>query len=261
MSPVRRRPLGDGTYLVECDVVSSTQDEARARLRAGLRGLAGVRAGYQVVGRGQERRRWVAPPDTCLLVTYVLEGDDCRPERANRLAFVAGVAVCEALRVSAGLEARLRWPNDVVVGGRKLAGILVETVAVWPRERAARAPQQRPHAAALVGIGLNVNVDRFAPEVGPGATSVLLETGRVHAVEDIEEAVRVALRLSRPLAWEETLARWRALDATAGVRFGAKVEGVAVEGTAEGVADSGALLLRCGERILEVMSATHCEPA
>lgn len=224
--------------------IGSTMDAARERVRAGDRQLVGVRAGFQSSGRGRQGGVWVAPPDTCLLVTYILylEENAAPAEPPGALAFRAAVAVSEAIREQTGLTASVKWPNDLLLAGRKTAGILIETVAQPP--------------AALIGIGLNVNMPAFPPELAERATSLQRETGRQLSVEALEEAVRRHLFAARSRQWSEILAQWRAHDATAGRRYGVTLDGQQIVGVAEGVNDEGALLLRTPDGVLRaVLSA------
>lgn len=224
--------------------IGSTMDAARERVRAGDRQVVGVRAGFQSSGRGRQGGVWVAPPDTCLLATYILypeeNADPAEPPGA--LAFRAAVAVSEAIREQTGLTASVKWPNDLLLSGRKTAGILIETVTQPP--------------AALVGIGLNVNVPAFPPELAERATSLMRETGRELSVEALEEAVRRHLFAARSRQWSEILTQWRARDATAGRRYRIALDGQEIVGVAEGVNDEGALRLRTPDGVLrEVLSA------
>src|SRR5579871_1222838 len=135
----RRRPLGDGTVLLEYEALASTQDTARTWLRAGATDVAGVRTAFQSAGRGRRGSTWLAPPHTCLLVTYILRA--VHSEAAGHLAFAAGVAVADAVENQTGLSPRLKWPNDVLIAGRKVAGVLIEMV---PGERRdAKSPDDR----------------------------------------------------------------------------------------------------------------------
>src|SRR5438270_10426386 len=142
---------------------SSTQDEVRRAARAGAAEWYCCVADEQTAGRGRLGRSWVAPPGAALLASVLL-----RPHEAvlTGLPFAAGLAVLDALQSTCGLETRLKWPNDVVAAGGKLAGLLVEI------EPAAALPE-RP--AAVLGLGLNRTVDRF-PDGVAGASLHLLTT-------------------------------------------------------------------------------------
>jgi BirA family biotin operon repressor/biotin-[acetyl-CoA-carboxylase] ligase len=231
----RLHPLSDGTYLIEYDILGSTQDEARARVKAGEGDVIGVRAHYQSAGRGRRGARWEAPAGTCLLVTYILRS--AGTFSAGRLAFAAAAAICEAIETQTGLSPSVKWPNDVLLSHRKIAGILVET-NTNPKSKI-----QNPKSTALVGIGLNVNVQAFPEELAQTATSLLLETGRAFEITAMEEAVRRTLFAAVNLEWREILRRWRARDTTPGLRYQAAVNGQEMKGTAAGVSDIGALVL------------------
>jgi BirA family transcriptional regulator, biotin operon repressor / biotin---[acetyl-CoA-carboxylase] ligase len=138
----------------------STQDLARAWADAGAPEGAVVLADYQAAGRGQRGRPWTAPPGTALLFSVVL-----RPRlpvsRWPQIPLAAGCAVAESLEAVAPCAAWLKWPNDVLVAGRKLAGILAEGVASTP-------------SLVIVGIGVNVSQREtdWAPDLAGSARSL-----------------------------------------------------------------------------------------
>ena len=122
-----------------------------------------VAADEQTAGRGRLGRRWLAPPGTSLLCSLQLR-PTVASERLPELTGVASRACADAIAGLTGLEPELKFPNDVLVGGRKVAGILAE------------AREER----VVLGIGVNVNVaaDELPQEVDRAATSLLVETGR-----------------------------------------------------------------------------------
>lgn len=217
-------------------ILASTNDLALEWIRAG-RAAAGdvLVTAEQTSGRGRRGREWVSPRGA-LLCTVVLP---FRVERGGWTALAAGLAVAGAVR-ELGAPAGVKWPNDVTLHGRKLAGILVE------------APV--PHLAA-VGIGLNVRNELPPPEVAAAAR--LADTLPEVTVEAALEAVLSSLGRWWPhlLAADPALLRraWAALDTTAGrrVRWSettarGSTEGT-TEGTAEGVQADGALRLRTSD--------------
>jgi len=155
----------------------------------------------------------------------------------------------------------VKWPNDVLINRRKVAGILVETLP-------ALSPSP---AAVLVGIGINANVNEFPPELATYATSLTLQGSPAVNVDALEEAVRARMFARLGQSWSEVLAAWRDRDSTAGTRYRAWVDGAEVAATATGVADSGSLLLRLdnGEErevfaatsVLTAAADTLCPPA
>jgi BirA family biotin operon repressor/biotin-[acetyl-CoA-carboxylase] ligase len=214
--------------------VPSTQALARAWAEAGPRDGAPegavVLADHQTEGRGRRGRAWTAPPGAALLFSLVL-----RPalpaSRWSEIPLAAGCAVAEALETAAGVDARLKWPNDVLVGGRKLAGILAEAAA---------------GASPLVILGVGVNVSQ-----GDGDWPPHLD-GRARSLASLGASVtRVALLteiLERLDAWyavllvegfEPVWSAWRQRGL-----FGDRVAVSAGEGTAVDLAPRGELVVR-----------------
>ncbi|MEA2331325.1 MAG: BirA family transcriptional regulator [Thermoleophilaceae bacterium] len=205
-----------GSPRVHLRLADSTNERARALAAAGAPHGTLVTADEQRAGRGRQGRSWTAPPRSAVLMSVVLR--DLR----ETLPLAAAVAVCEALP----LDAAIKWPNDVWIGGRKVAGILVEA-----------RPQE---GWAVLGIGLNVSTREFPPPLDATATSLARE-GVSISTEDALAALLAALEgwLERPM--REVLAAWRERDALHGrtVRWanGSK------EGTAAGVDAAGALIV------------------
>jgi BirA family biotin operon repressor/biotin-[acetyl-CoA-carboxylase] ligase len=197
-----------GTPRIHYRRTGSTNERARELARSGAPHGALVTAAEQTAGRGRQGRTWTAPPSSAILASLVLRD----PPRLLPLA--AGVAVAELI----GPQARVKWPNDVLVDGRKLAGILAEG-----------RPQER---WAVLGIGLNVAVseDEFPPELRDRAGTLGLEPDAVEPT-----LARLLERLERWLyaPSEEVLDALRDRDALAGrqVRWGSgEGEGAGIDG-------------------------------
>jgi BirA family transcriptional regulator, biotin operon repressor / biotin---[acetyl-CoA-carboxylase] ligase len=139
-----------------------------------------VVAEEQTEGRGRLGRRWLAPAGTSLLCSLQLR-PPVPPERLPELTVVASHACAEAIAALTGLEPELKFPNDVLLGGRKVAGVLAEA-----RE-----------GRVVLGVGVNVNVaaDELPQEVDRPATSLLVETGR--EIDRAELLVELLERLER----------------------------------------------------------------
>jgi BirA family transcriptional regulator, biotin operon repressor / biotin---[acetyl-CoA-carboxylase] ligase len=212
--------------------VDSTQRVAFALAADGALDGTVVVADVQTAGRGRHGRVWEATSGTSLLASIVR-----RPRlpvaRWPLLSLVTAVAVAEALEQTAGLPTRLKWPNDVLAGDRKLAGILLES-RLWP------AP------VVVIGVGINLSQRRFAGPLASRATSVFLETGRVLDRDTALPAVVSALgawhgRLETE-GFERARARWLALNDT----LGRVVEVDGTVGTAVDLDHDGALVLDTG---------------
>lgn len=207
--------------------VTSTSDIAWAWADAGCAEGTVVFADEQVTGRGRFGRRWECPRGDGLLMSVVL-----RPVGTvgpAHVTAVAALAVAEAAEELAGLDAAIRWPNDVTVGGRKLAGVLVERrggEGVLP---------------CVLGVGLNVNVDReqFPEDLRETATSLRAEAGRSFTLEEAAGAVlrRLDARYGQVAAggWDAVAAAWRARCSLVGATTEVDVQGQRLRGLVVGV--------------------------
>ncbi len=189
----------DAPRTVRVESVPSTQALARDLPIGSI-----VVAEHQSAGRGRLDRRWEAPPGTALLASFVVAMHPL-------LSLAAGVAAAEAC----GESVRLKWPNDLMVDGRKAGGILVEVAS----------------GKAIVGIGINLTA---AP---PGAATI--DAGRDELLERLRESL--ARWASAPP--EQILQRWRELSATLGRHVRVELPGRVLEGMAEDVDAGGALIV------------------
>jgi BirA family biotin operon repressor/biotin-[acetyl-CoA-carboxylase] ligase len=205
-------------------LTDSTNARARELASAGAPDGTIVTATEQSAGRGRQGRTWSAPPGKALLLSAIVRD---LSKRDALLPLAVPVAVAEACDEFAGVRCGIKWPNDVWVGGRKLAGILLEG-----------RPQE---GWAVIGIGLNVGTaaDEFPEELRDTATSLVIEGGADPGVEVVLAAVLAALdrRLSDPS--DSILAAWRERD----LLLAKDVRWNGGEGTAAGLDDTGALLV------------------
>jgi BirA family biotin operon repressor/biotin-[acetyl-CoA-carboxylase] ligase len=180
MRAVARRVIVGAVQTLED--VDSTQTEV-ARLAAGgaPEGTV-VAARHQRSGRGRRGRVWWDEPKDSLLLSVLLR-PPVPTAQAPQLSLVGALAVADTLRAEAGVEARIRWPNDVVLGGRKICGILPEAVS----------NEDGMVQHVILGIGLNVNQEGFPPDLSERATSLRLATGRRHEPERLLEGLLDAL--------------------------------------------------------------------
>lgn len=229
--------------------VASTQGEAAVLAAAGAAEGTVVTATHQSAGRGRRGREWLDAPGESLLMSIVLR-PPIPPAEAPQLSLIAAVAVVDALG-AAGVTAAIRWPNDVMVGGRKICGMLPEATT-----------RHGTLEHVILGIGLNVNQPDFPGPLRALATSARIETGRAHAVEEMLGAVLTALD-----GWYA-----RFLEGGLGALLPAwlgRAQGIGRrtraadgrEGIALGLADDGALLLRTdrGETVRVVAGEVTAE--
>ena len=182
----------------------------------------------QTRGRGRRGRIWHDAPGASLLVSVIVRSS-LPPARLPTLSLAAGVAVAEALIASSGVPARLKWPNDVLVAGRKVAGILLE----------------RQGDVVIVGVGVNVSQREFPGELASRATSIALEGGLCDREALLAAVLETVARWRKRLehdGFEPLRARWMELSAMVGQRV--SVDGVV--GTTLGLDAEGALLIETG---------------
>jgi BirA family biotin operon repressor/biotin-[acetyl-CoA-carboxylase] ligase len=218
-------------------VVSSTNDLARAWAERGAPHGSLVLAEEQSAGRGRFARPWSAPPETALLMSVVLR-PRLAPARLTYLTMLGAVAAAETLEPLAPGQVALKWPNDVQLAGRKVAGVLVESA--WSGDDL---------VFAVLGLGLNVRIDFADTPLEGRATSLEIVSGRPVRRAALLAALLTridhwALRLSAAEVAEELFAVWRARLATLGQPVSAQTQTETISGVAEAVDPEGALLIR-----------------
>lgn len=236
------------------DVVATTgstnADLARLSREGAPPGL--VRAsGHQSAGRGRLARRWEAPPDTSLACSVLVAPRRPMPEW-GWLPLLVGMAVTDGVRAATGLDARLKWPNDVLVRDRKLCGILCESVG------SAEVPR------AVLGFGLNVNLRADQLPV-PTATSTRLEGSDAGATAILAAVLRsLETWFTAWDAGQDVVDAYRRRCDTIGREVVVRVAGGdAVTGTAVGVDAGGGIVVRTasGERTFVAGDVEHLRPA
>ncbi|WP_129667893.1 biotin--[acetyl-CoA-carboxylase] ligase [Phytoactinopolyspora endophytica] len=220
-----------------------------------------VVADYQSAGRGRLDREWETPPGSSLTVSFLLRPDDVPTADWPWLPLLVGVVVVETVADLTGVEAGLKWPNDVLVGEAKLAGILVERV------------ETPLGAAAVAGVGLNIRQNR--DQLPDNATSLVLETTRTSAPSRDDLLDALCTRLSgRYEAWRSAgtdasggsgiADEYRARCVTLGRRVRVELPGGRVsEGRARDIDGAGRLLIEtdAGVEAFGAGDVVHLRPA
>ncbi len=238
--------------------VASTNDLATRLADRGAVHLTTVMAELQTAGRGRLGRSWYSPPGAGLYASVVVrggsstEGASRDPSAAQEplsplISITAGVALAEAVRAATRLPVDIKWPNDLVVGRRKLAGILTEASAGGRLEY------------AIVGFGINLRPAAYPPEIADRATSIEAELGR-----PVDRGLLFAWCLGSMMEWTATLLlgktdvvldRWRSLAPSS---RGSHVEWTGPSGSARGITDGidqdGALLVRTNDRVERIIA-------
>lgn len=226
-----------GGKIIHFRSVPSTNTVARkAAGRGATEGLV-VLADHQSAGRGRRERTWISP-DGSVAISVLLRP---RITLLPSLIMAASLSVRQAVEAVTGLEARIKWPNDVLVNGKKVCGILIENEV------------RGESAASVIGIGINVNVAmRDYPELADLATSLSGESRKPVSRLEIVRQVLVELdRRYRALKSGLTLCEeWRQALDTLGRPVKVIWGDAVIEGVAEDVASDGALILRLPDGVL-----------
>lgn len=215
----------------------STMDAASALAHEGARHGVVIVADEQTAGRGRRGTIWQSPPGAGLYFSFVARPDN---PALSLITLAAGVAVRDGVQAATGLAADLKWPNDLIVGPRKLAGILAEGISIGS-----------PDQAVIVGVGVNVQPAAYPPEVAARAVSLEGELGRSIDRGLLFSEILIALwdRLAqRP---GDILQAWRAASPNA---TGTRVEWDGRHGTTAGIDDSGALLVKTSAGIERIIA-------
>ena len=227
------------------ETTDSTMDVAQRLAAAGEPEGSVVVAEAQGKGRGRMGRTWISPKGKGIYLSVILR-PDLQLMEIPKITLVAAVAVAQAVEAATGLKPEIKWPNDLLIGGKKIAGILTELNAELNRVN-----------TVVVGIGLNVNTP--ADKLPAQGTSLAEELGA--KVDRLELARALLTHLDRSYAQflQEGIAPiledWRRFAAFLGRRVRVALEGRTLDGQAVDVDASGALLVRTDTGLVESVSA------
>lgn len=223
-----------GREILVFDQTSSTNDVIEHMARSQAAEGVVVFAESQTKGRGRQGRAWVSPRGKGLWFSALLR-PKFKPAAAARITVAASVGVARAIHKTTGLDARIKWPNDVTVAGKKVAGILTELHA-----------EDDEIIAAILGIGIDVNCRReeLPPDI---ATSLLLETGKpqdraalaAEVLAELDDCYRTA-----QTDFDFLIDEWARLSTTLGRQLIVTMGARRIEGHAQALDGDGALLLR-----------------
>lgn len=224
-----------GSTILRFDRLPSTNDFAREMAASGAEEGIAVTAREQTAGRGRLGRAWSSPFEEGLYLSLILR-PQVRPEESTMITLAAAIAVAEVLRLDFGIKADIKWPNDVLSEGRKICGILVET-----------AIEQERLQYAVMGIGVNIAQPEFPDELRNSATSILIETGKRAAPDDVLTPLLQRLETWYRIAigrGEAVIGRWTELSSYAyDCAVSIETPSGVIEGLTRGLADTGALIV------------------
>ncbi|MFA5867924.1 MAG: biotin--[acetyl-CoA-carboxylase] ligase [Actinomycetota bacterium] len=233
--------------ITKLDTVSSTQDHAKHLAEGGATEGTVVVARVQDHGRGRLGRRWLSP-EGGLWFSLILR-PACPPARVAGLTLLAAVSVTEAINAETGVKAGIKWPNDILIGDKKLGGVLTEMTATM-----------NVVDYVVMGIGLNVNVatDKFPHDLLMPATSLQEETSREANLDEILDVCLKNLARDYELFgghFNDIMSRWKALSLVLGRQVTVSQPGKCISGTAFDVDGDGALLVSDDQGATHVVHA------
>lgn len=237
--------------ILRYDTLDSTSTEAANQAKLGAAEGLCVIARQQTAGRGRQGRTWVSDPDAGLYFSIVL-----RPQMEAKflplITLMTGVAVCDTLK-NIGLSPDIKWVNDILIGDKKICGILAETV-------------ETPHGlAVIVGIGVNLTSKNFPDEISQTAISIEAVVGKRISADDLAESLTryisyfycILNDVDGPAEvlrhWERRSSYWR------GKNVRVTLAGSIIEGVTDGVEENGALRLVTGDGSVTIVQAGDVE--
>jgi BirA family transcriptional regulator, biotin operon repressor / biotin---[acetyl-CoA-carboxylase] ligase len=224
---------------------TSTNDVIEKLARDGVREGVVVFAESQTRGRGRLGRKWISPARKGLWFSILLR-PDLRPQETTQLTVASAIALCHAIKKETKLKPEIKWPNDILIRGKKVAGILTELSAELDRVK-----------HVILGIGIDVNLDEgeFPAELKKIATSLKIESGETISRAELATAILRELDkdYSRICAgkFAEVADEWEEHCTTIAKNVAVQIGNRRIRGRAESLDDDGALLLRTEHGRLE----------
>jgi BirA family biotin operon repressor/biotin-[acetyl-CoA-carboxylase] ligase len=217
---------------------TSTNDVIEKLARDGVKEGVAVFAESQTKGRGRLGRKWISPAHKGLWFSLLLR-PNLRPQEATKLTVASATALRRAIHFETGLNPEIKWPNDILIRGRKVAGILTEMSAELDRIQ---------HIILGIGVNVNTSASEFQPELRKLATSLKIESGRTILRADLATAILHELDCDYAQVcaggFMALVDEWEAHCTTIGRNVTVQIGGRRLRGRAESLGDDGALLLR-----------------
>jgi len=224
---------------------TSTNDVIEKLARDGVKEGVVVFAESQTKGRGRLGRKWISPERKGLWFSILLR-PDLRPQETTQLTVASATGLRRAIQLQTGLKPEIKWPNDILIGGKKVAGILTELSAELDKVR---------HIILGIGVDVNLNANEFPAELKKIATSLKIEAGEM--ISRAELATAILRELDAEYAkicsgkFASVADEWEERCTTIGRNVTVQIGGRRLRGCAEALDDDGALLLRTEHGRLE----------
>ncbi|WP_338749634.1 biotin--[acetyl-CoA-carboxylase] ligase [Bacillus sp. FJAT-52991] len=224
-----------GKEIVFKETTDSTQKEAHRLAQEPFKEGTVVIAEEQTAGRGRMAREWHSPKYTGIWMSVMLK-PALPPYKAPQFTLITAVAVVEAIREVTGLEPEIKWPNDILLNGKKITGILTEL----------QADADQIHSI-IIGIGLNVNQKEFPEELAEIATSLAIEKGepvsRSQLVQEILKNIETYYHVYMKDGFTDIKKRWEKYAVSIGKQIIARTVTATIKGKALGITEEGVLKL------------------
>lgn len=233
-----------GCEIVYFEETDSTNRQARMLAREGAKHGTLVIADTQNAGRGRRGRGWISPAGEGIFMSLILR-PQMPPSEVAKISLTLALAVARAIERETGLDARIKWPNDIVIGGRKVCGLLLEMDATAEKVE-----------SIVAGVGINVHQTAFDAEIAHTASSLDLLTGKHVSRSAVVRAFLGEFEKAMALEDAQMMDAYRARSATIGQRVQVIALDGTYAGTAQGITQSGSLLVEtdAGE-VREVLAA------
>lgn len=245
---LRTKVMGKG--IISYKTVESTNDIAYELAEKGINEGTVIMAEEQSKGKGRHGRQWVSPSKGGIYMSCIMR-PEISPNEIPRITLLAAIAAAEAIREATSLEVLIKWPNDIIIDGRKLCGILTEMKA-----------QQDSVDFVVVGMGINVNTP--VSQLPKGASSLKEELrrrgernmlSRVELAKKILEKLEEYYNLMKSEGFEPIIDIWKGLSAMLGSRVKVILPNRSFEGTAHDITPDGALIVRLETGVMERISS------
>lgn len=225
-----------GTKIIIMKSVDSTNEEVKRLAALGEKSGLILASAQQTAGKGRLGRAWKSNPDSGIYFTLLIR-PELPPSDISSITLAAGYAVCLAIRDYMGCDAKIKWPNDIIIGNKKVCGILTEMAA-----------QSDRIDFVAIGIGINVNDTEFPEEIKNKATSLFLETGKKtdrndffrHVIKSLDNVISSFLV---SIAFED-VQKFKTICATIGKQVSCRRGNKDIEGVAVDITTSGELVVK-----------------
>ncbi len=239
-----------GKEIISYRKVDSTNDAAYELAEKGLKEGTVILAEEQGSGKGRHGRVWLSPPKGGIYMSCILR-PIMTPNEIPRITLLAAVAAAKSIRKSTGLSAMIKWPNDILIDGKKVCGILTEMKA-------------EQDSVDFIILGMGINVTTPAKNLPRGASSLkeelchagnAAELSRVDIVRKVLEALEAEYNTLKENGFKPIIEEWKALSAMLGSRIKVIMQNRTFEGRAHNIDPDGALVVRLDSGVLEKVSS------